>query len=237
MSTGSAEQRAATNARISAVLLAEPEPAQRDLPKLSRDEYFTLKLVRAYGEVFSCTERLRDCETYISRYPFRGTRVTRAAYLQMVVELHLHEVYILQERLMTWFKQIERAYKSDTRAAAVRDAIRSLSTEVAATLGDLVRLRGGHVHQERHDHTDIARLRLIDLLALSRDPRMKQTMRQLRKIAVTESHERLKEQARRWNTKVSVLLERVFQVMTRLLFAPITGSLLAPAPSRRKLTA
>ena len=61
---------------------------------LGREDQHVMKLFWAFSEIHRCIERLRHCETYVRKFPFSGTRVSRGAYLQFVVEGHLHEIYI-----------------------------------------------------------------------------------------------------------------------------------------------
>jgi hypothetical protein len=150
----------------------------------------------------------------------------------MVVELHLHELYILQQRLLSWLKQLQRAYRYDERAAQVSQVVTDLTADVSTTLGILASVRGSHVHKERYDHADVARLRLIDLLSLSNDAEMKKAMRLLRRVAVQESHARLKEQAREWNSIVSGLLERLFGSLSAVIVCTTGNSLRPPTPAK-----
>lgn len=220
-------------ASLMASLFGEPEPKRKaGQPKLSRDEHFATKMFRSFREIHTCIERLKDCQTYVSRFPFNGTRVTRSAYLQCMVEVHLHEIYTLHERLQAWLTQIARAYKSDTRGPAVKKLTDLLSARTTEMLRPLLGVRGQHVHEWRYHNPDISRLELIDLLASSPSDDFSKAIKILRRSATNETHRRLKRQAQTWNSLTFELLELVLSHLSQVLFSNDGKSFLYPNPQR-----
>lgn len=198
-------------------LLGEEAPTVRSNP-LNRDDQHVMKLFWAFSEIHGCIERLRHCETYVSRFPFSGSRVSRGAYLQFVVEGHLHEIYILRTRLEKLATTVARLFKGDSdvrRIAATAVAIKKFLQE---SLSGLTRTRGAHVHEWRYSNDDIDRLELIRTLRRPKLSRFSKTLIPLQRLAAEESHERLLRQARRWNGRVSKVMEEVFRVLNPIIF-------------------
>ena len=209
-------------------LLGKPETPYTP-PPMTRDQQFAVKMFRDFGEIHTCIERLKDFETYVSRFPFGRTRITRDAYLQMVVEGHLHDLYLLKERLIAFAKRIARAYKRDSDSKRIARGAMALEEFVLKALGRFIKVRGNHVHVKRYTHADIDRLRLISILQKDPDKDFTQAIRYVKRHATTESHNRLKVQAKSWNTTASRVPEEYCKVASSLLFVEGTQSFRYPA--------
>jgi hypothetical protein len=230
------EEHADVGARLMDTLHGRKQEPFGSGPKLSRDEHFATRMFRHFSEIRKCVERLRDIETLISHYSFSGTRVTRAAYLQFVIEGQLHELYVLQERLLSWLTAIEKAYKSDQRSKSISSATRALRDALRAAFKPLINVRGHHVHEFRYDNSDIGRLELIDLLSQSQDKQFVSAIRFLRKHATQATHTRLKQQTREWNKVAASAVEAVHEVLYGYLFHPGGGAFDFPAPRKQVAT-
>ena len=224
------EQHADVGARLMDTLNGREHRPFSYGPKLSRDEHFAVRMFRHFTEIHKCVERLRDFETLVARYAFQGTRVTRAAYLQFVVEGQLHELYVLQQRLLAWVTTIEKAYRSDRRAGDVAVMVKRIKEAVLAAFRSLAHVRGSHVHEFRYNNSDIGRLELIDLLSQSPDKGFVRTIRLLRKQATQVTHVRLKQQVRERNNVAAAVLEVVHEVLHVLLFLPNQDGFNYPTP-------
>jgi hypothetical protein len=211
------DQKKEVGERLMKSLHGEPVAPPKQ-PKLTRDEHFTVKLFRGFTEIHACIERLKDCETYIGRFPFKGTRVSRAAYLQHVVETHLHELYILRERLIGYATLIRRQYRHDRNAQLVDEVTTLLEEYVSTAFAGFTRVRGSHVHQFRHSNDDIERLELLALLQKGGDKHFSNAIRILGRTAIPETHMRLKAQAKKWNSSASKALEEYFKALLPLVF-------------------
>lgn len=198
-------------------LLGEQAPTLRPEP-LGREDQHVMKLFWAFSEIHGCIERLRHCETYVRKFPFSGTRVSRGAYLQFVVEGHLHEIYILRTRIEKLATLIARLFKKDRDAKRIATTTDAIKTFVEKSLEGLSRTRGSHVHEWRYSNDDIDRLELIRTLRRGKLSPFSKTLLPLQRLAAEESHERLLAQARRWNGRVSKVLEEVFRVANPIIF-------------------
>jgi hypothetical protein len=90
-------------------------------PPMRRDERFITQVFRGFSEIHSSLERLKDMKVYLGRFPFSRTRVTRDAYLQLMIVAHLGELYVLRLRLIAYTQMIARLYRNDPRAARVAE--------------------------------------------------------------------------------------------------------------------
>lgn len=209
-------------------ILGEPETPY-DAAPMTRDQQFAVRMFRDISEIHTCVERLKDFETYVSRFPFQRTRITRDAYLQFVVEGHLHELYLLRERLIALAKHIARAHKKDSDSKKVLRITNALEKFVLEALGRFTNVRGSHVHVRRYTHADIGRLRLISVLQKGPADDFTKAIRYIKRHATTESHSRLKVQARKWNKTAAQVLEEYCKVASSLVFVEGTQSFRYPA--------
>ncbi len=218
--------------RMMNTLHGRKQKPRSTMAKLTRDEHFAMRMFRFYFEIHKIVERLKDIETLISRYSLTGTRVTRAAYLQFVMEGQLHELYVLQERLLAWLVAVEKAYKSDARAIDVTLATQELRQAIRGHFRLLINLRGSHVHEYRYDNSDIERLEMMDLLSRSPDLEFASAIRTLRRKATRDTHARLKQQVRDWNKIATSAVEAVHQILYGIIFHPSGKGFLYPTPKR-----
>jgi hypothetical protein len=72
-------------------------------------------LMHHSSEISRALETMRDIEFYIGKFPYRKTRIAEHRHLQFHVEAFLHELYILQQRLLQFLTFIERS-TGETRA-------------------------------------------------------------------------------------------------------------------------
>jgi hypothetical protein len=206
---------------LGASLMKSLEGVSPDIPEplpMTQDQRLTMKIFRHFTEIHSCLERLKDFETYISRFPFQKTRVSRHAYLQFIVEAHLNEIYILRERLVAFSKLIDRAYRKDVEAKKYASYAAVMEKYVVDSLSGFARVRGAHIHARRYSHDDIDRLGLIAILEQSSDKQFKTAIRALKRMAVVDSHERLTEQTRKWNKTASKVVDEYCKAALPLLF-------------------
>lgn len=117
--------------------------------KPDRETIFLAELFNGLSEIHNSYESLQDAELYVRRFPFGGTRITRDRYLRYVVENHLHEIYILKERLVKYLRRVERLYKKDKQLASIRRGAAPLYKLVSQSLSPLTTSRNTHVHNFR----------------------------------------------------------------------------------------
>jgi hypothetical protein len=186
--------------------VADPVPAP-----ISAEEKHVMRLFWVFTEIHGCVERLKDCEIYVHRFPFGRSRVTRPAYLQFVVEGHLHEIYLLRERLEILAKTVARLFKRDKSAKQIAKVADILVKFVTQSLSGFTNVRGAHVHQWRYTHQDIERLNLIATLRKAKRSPFSRPLLPLERIAIEETHARLRKQAKTWNQRVSHVMEKFFK--------------------------
>lgn len=195
------------------------EPATDPVPApISAEEKHVMRLFWVFTEIYGCIERLKDCEIYVHKFPFGRSRVTRAAYLQFVVEGHLHEIYLLRERLEILAKTVARLFKRDKGAKQIAEVADVLVKFVAQSLSGFTNVRGAHVHQWRYTHQDIERLTLIATLRKPKHSPFSRSLLPLERIAVEETHARLRKQAKTWNQRVSQVMEKFFKHLNPIIF-------------------
>lgn len=138
-------------------------PKQVD-SKPDKETQFLTVLFSGLSEISNSYESLRDAELYIRRFPFNNTRVTRDRYLKYVIENHLHEIYVLKERLLKYLKQIERLYRKDQHYAEIKKGTIPLYKLVSEGLKKFTTLRNSHVHELRVAFESVDRISLMELL-------------------------------------------------------------------------
>ncbi len=211
----------------------DPEPRYARRVSSSKLDPYAEKLATWLGIEATKSRKqrrtLRQIHT-LGRFPFAKTRVARSAYLRLMVEAHLNEIYILQERLEAMVKQVARAYRNDYLRTHIQQVATQSFTVVAESLKPVVRARGAHVHEARHTNLDIERLELIDLLKTSKDD-VGNAIRKLQAAAVWDTHDRLKKQARNWNTGAAKVVEHVLVAIEAIVFEPDGDQLRFPRPA------
>ncbi len=122
-------------------------------------EKFFYQLFNGFSEIFDSYDCLLDIETYTGRFPYGGTRISKTRYLAYHMENHLHEIYILKERLTSYFTSIGRLYRGDSRHKGVLKITRPLFLLVSKSLKDITNIRSSHVHRNRFADDDLSRLK------------------------------------------------------------------------------
>ena len=89
------------------------------------------------------------------------------------MENYLNELYILKERLNTYFTKIDRLYRRNKDQDLIKNKIKLLFSTVKNALGDVIKTRGSHVHQERFHDSDLERLSSQELLSNYNDKNLK----------------------------------------------------------------
>jgi hypothetical protein len=130
---------------------------------LSREE---TDLLHAILALYSCVDRFSVFKSMFSRYPWRGT-ISKVAHLESTFYLLAHETYIFEERLKTYLASVQALAKSKMIQFEVANIRKSILTLHKKSFGNIVRLRGSHVHKEEVAPREIKRVRLLDTLTLS----------------------------------------------------------------------
>jgi len=129
------------------------------------------------SEIERALDTMKDIEFYIGRFPYRKTQITKHRHLQFHVEAFLHELYILQQRLLQFLAYIERQHRRDQRQPGIKAACGVLKEFVVNSMKKGVAIRGGHVHRWRLSDTKIERLNVINFYTLMPDARVRKVFK------------------------------------------------------------
>jgi hypothetical protein len=197
-----------------------PGPRTTDRKATPR-ELHTGKMFEGFQEVSKSLETLGDIEFYMGRFPFRGGRrgrISRERYLQFHAEAYIHEMYVLDQRLLRYLRHIERHHRGPARVTAERrcEKVRDFVLE---SLRGMVKIRGIHVHEARFSYPIIDRLGTIGLLARNSDNSL--FGRHMRKLYRIES-KKIQKDSLKWirknNRAVRKLLDAYFVMVFSLVF-------------------
>ena len=139
--------------------LGPPTPPHKHTP---RSRYRQM-VGHHFYEIFRCIDTMRDIEFYIGRFPYSEAKVEKHRHLQFHVEAFLHELYILQLRLVNFVTFIQRKHCKDPRHTQVKVACDVLADFVTKAMRKAAELRGSHVHRWRLADTQLDRLNGISL--------------------------------------------------------------------------
>lgn len=136
-------------------------PRTKPTRKLTSRQQFMRRLTDFLVEIDRTGRLMRNLEVY-GRYPPRLTGTpTKLDFLGFLIESHLHETYILRERIDAFSKFLERAYRKDRGARRIAVITKRIRRTTERTLRRLVAVRGEHVHVRRHRVPDIERLEFM----------------------------------------------------------------------------
>jgi hypothetical protein len=140
-----------------------PGPKQVSTKRTDREIYLG-RVFYGFAEISKSLETLEDIQFYIGRFPYHKTNITRGRYLQFNVEAFLHEMYLLEQRLIRQIRFFERQFRNDSRGKRVAGISQNLSEGIRKAFAQTVELRRVHVHEQRISDADISRLGTMELL-------------------------------------------------------------------------
>ncbi|MCD6344893.1 MAG: hypothetical protein J7M17_04725 [Anaerolineae bacterium] len=170
-------------------------------------------------EIYASFESLLDAELYIRRFPYGNTRITKVRHLRYVVENHLNEVYILKERLKAYLNTVQELYAKGSRKKEVRKITQSLFQFNSEAFGDIVAVRGSHVHSLRYDDEELRRLGNMERLShLDSDASWSQHLAHSFDFEYKRIRTRRAEQIKAINEAVERVLDIFFSRLYPVLF-------------------
>jgi len=200
------------------VLLDRKGPRALSGYKLDKEEYFIAnKLFRPYMEIMNSFESIQNIPIYISSFPFTSKGISKNNYLKYHIENYLQELYIMQQRLITYLKVIDRAYLKTERSDIVHGKIVILTKVVNNTFDQYSKARGSHVHELRYSDNDIDRLSLFDLLSRSEDTDFSNTMNLGYKLAYKEIRKKWVKKIEDDSNGIIKLLDVYLNVLYKLI--------------------
>jgi hypothetical protein len=133
---------------------------------LPRAEQIAMDLFDGYTEITKSYDRLLDLEVYGSRFRYANTRITRMGHLRFVVESHLHEIYTLSERLISYLKLISRRLGKVRPEVDYRVGCERAERIVRESLRQIIDIRGSHVHRQGFSTFDLEQAEMFDLFRM-----------------------------------------------------------------------
>jgi hypothetical protein len=134
-------------------------------PSLRRDDAFAVKLFHGLTQITQTVTSLEVIQKLARHSPARRAGVSRAAYLQLMVEAYLSEIYILKERCDRYRTAIIRAYRNDQRGPSISSRLNRVGELTADSFKSIVGTRSEHVHATRLEDNELGRARTLALLA------------------------------------------------------------------------
>jgi hypothetical protein len=195
-------------------------------------DQFIANTFLAFLEIANSFETLEDIALYAGRFPFQKTRITPERYLRFHVEAWLADVYILQLRLTSYLKVVERQHEKDPRLPAIRGSFQDLEELLTKTLKGVVEVRGQHVHRVRFSDDDIDRLGYIELLTHGPDDGFLRLMRLLHRRVRRKVKKAWKDRLVTNNKAIPELLDIFFDALFPVVFDEKTKALKYPKPQR-----
>lgn len=170
------------------------------------------------SEIARSLDTMRDIEFYIGRFPYRKTAIAKHRHLQFHVEAFLHELYILQERLLQFLKFIERQHRRDTFLPGIKAACGVLNDFVIDSMRKGVAIRSSHVHRWRLSDTKIERLQTIRFYTLMPNTKVRKVF----KTFYEAEYRKTRKQWRSWITggiaQAQKLVDAFFDEVYKLVF-------------------
>ena len=195
-------------------------------------DQFIARTFLGFLEIANSLETLEDIAFYVSRFPFRKTRITPERYLRFHVEAWLANVYILQLRLTSYLKVVERQHKKDPHLPAIRGSFQDLEELLTKTLKGVVEVRGQRVHRVRFSDDDIDRLGYIELLTHGSDDGFSRLMRLLHYSVHRKVKTAWKDRVVTNNKAIRELLDIFFDALFPVVFDEKTKALKYPKSHR-----
>ena len=190
-----------------------PGPRQLPSENKSPSQVYLGKLFRGFLEISKCMETLEDIQLYIGRFPFRTTKVTRGRYLQFHYEAYLHEMYVLEQRLLQYSTLIERRYRKGALSEEIAKLCEKLRKLVKQVLQGIVTLRSSHVHQSRVWDESIDRLGAMELLMHAGETEFARALRSYYRLEYSKTRKRWRTTLKENNAAVSRLLDVYFDAL------------------------
>ena len=179
-------------------------------------------------EIANSLETLEDIAFYVGRFPFQKTRITPERYLRFHVEAWLAEVYILQERLTSYLRVVERQHKKDQHLPAIRGSVQDLEEFLMKTLKGVIDVRRQHVHIVRFGDEDIDRLSYMEAMTHGPDDGFSRIMRLLHHNEPRKVKKTWKDRVVTNNKAIRELLDIFFDALFSVVFDEKTRALKYP---------
>ena len=183
--------------------------------KQTPSEIFFSKLYNGFREISDSYYCLLDIETYIGRFPYGNTKISKTRHLAYHMENYLNEIYILKERLNSYFTTIGRIYRKDERHQKILKTTKPLFSFVKNALKGIIDTRGVHVHRTRFSDEDLDRLSSQEFF-VNRGEDF-QIIRSLFKIDYGMTRRRYKQTIISNNKQIKKMLDACFDILFEIV--------------------
>jgi hypothetical protein len=197
--------------------------------KRAPSEMYAGTVFEGLAEISTCIETLDVIKALVGRPPERRPHIPDERWLQFLVGSHLTEVFLLRERLKTYAKSIERAFKGDTQFGEVRTRTSVLVANAASALAPILQIRNVHTHQRRFRDDGISRLEAMGLLLRNGDARFRSAMKEQYRVEYAKGKKRWRYIITDNNKAVRKIVDTFFEGLYPLVFNTDTARLRFPA--------
>jgi hypothetical protein len=132
------------------------------------------------------------------------------------MENYLNEIYILRERLKSYFTIIGRLYKKDPSHKNILKKTRPLFTVVHESFKGIIETRGSHVHRTRFYDEDLDRLSSQEFLSDHGNDELI-FIKNLFKFEYRTVRRKLKKTIKNNNKQIRILLDACFDVLYEIV--------------------
>jgi hypothetical protein len=198
--------------------------------KQTPSEIFFSKLYSGFREISDSYYCLQDIEIYIGRFPYANTRVSKTRHLAYHMENYLNEMYLLKERLNSYFTIIGRLYKKDERHQDILKHIKPLFKLVKKSFKGIINIRGAHVHKTRFSDVDLDRLSSQEFITNHGGEEFK-IIWNLFKFDYSVTRKKYKQTIKSNNEQIKKLLDACFDILFEIV-ADNKGQIKYPDPKK-----
>lgn len=195
-----------------------------------QDKFFST-VAHGFKEINISFDRLQDLEVYISNYPKLENLIAKINFLRFLIENHLHEIYILKERLKKYSRDIMKFYINTNKGTSIKNACKLLYDIVEDNLKNIITVRNEHIHKARFSDKDIDRLVTIIIYQDFFDMYKKHLPPYYIIPNFQNEHKKLRKKWKKIfvnnNEQIKILLNHYFDLMIKIVFNN-NGELLYP---------
>lgn len=196
---------------------------------LRRDEIYVTRIFRSFTEIVFSAQTLDDISVYINSFPYRNKSITKSRHLRYHIENYFNEIYILRERMKTFFTLIERSFKNTPTYSEVLKKTRQLSSLIKKSFDGIVLTRGSHIHQLRYENDDLSRLDSLEILVMnSKDTRLTNFLSPFYEHTYFKTRSKWKETFKKNREIIEMLFEKISPVILDILFDKQTKNMKIP---------
>lgn len=123
------------------------------------------KLFKPFSEILNSIEAIENISLFIRSFPYKKQDISMVHYMKYHIENYLNELYILKNRLISYLKIVERAYRKSDNYSHIEKTLKPVYNFISSAFEGYTEIRGIHVHQNRYSDDDISRLSSLELLS------------------------------------------------------------------------